>query len=104
MIVNRPFQPENVIPTAISLQERLESIRQGEIDRIRGRLGRLSPEQEIAIESLTHGIINRVLHPTITVLETGSAKNDFAYFVEIVRRMFNLGVDGDLIRRRVGQK
>ena len=42
--------------TAVSLQKHLESIRQGEIDRVRGRLGRLSPEQEIAIESLTRGI------------------------------------------------
>jgi len=74
MIAYRLVQPENVMPTAVSLQKHLESIRQGEIDRVRGRLGRLSPEQEIAIESLTRGIINKVLHPTIRVLETGLAK------------------------------
>ena len=128
MIAYRLVQPENVMPTAVSLQKHLESIRQGEIDRVRGRLGRLSPEQKIVIESLTHGIINGVLHPTITVLEIGSGKNDSAYFAEMVYRMFNLGekrkgegsdntkgksrleprqslaVDGDLIRRRAGQK
>src|SRR5258706_9763898 len=91
MINYRLDQPENVMPTAVSLQKRLESIRQGEIDRVRGRLGRLSPEQEIAIESLTHGIINKVLHPTIMILETGSANNDSAYFAEMVHRIFNLG-------------
>src|ERR1700687_5477348 len=128
MIANRLVEPENVIPTAVSLQKHLESIRQGEIDRVRGRLGRLSPEQEIAIESLTRSIINKVLHPTITVLETGSAKNDSAYFAEMVHRIFNLGekrkrggsdntkgisrlaprqsltVDGEFVGRHAGQK
>src|SRR5712671_2966985 len=128
MIAYRLVQPENVMPTAVALQKHLESIRQGETDRVRGRLGRLFPEQEIAIESLTRGIINKVLHPTITILETGSAKNDSAYFAEMVHRIFNLGdkrkregsdntkgvsrleplqsltVDGDFIGRCAGQE
>jgi glutamyl-tRNA reductase len=91
MIACRLDQPENVMPTAVSLQKRLESIRQCEMDRVRGRLGRLSPEQQIAIEALTRGIINKVLHPTIAVLENSSAKNDSAYFAEMVHRIFNLG-------------
>ena len=91
MIAYRLIQPEVMVPTIVSLQQRLETVRQGEIDRVRGRLGRLSPEQENAIESLTRGIINKILHPAMTVLKTASAENDSTLFVEIVHRIFNLG-------------
>jgi len=91
MITYRLIQPEDLVPTIVSLQERLETVRQGEIDRVRGRLGRLSPEQENAIESLTRGIINKILHPAMTVLKTACAENDSTLFVEIVHRIFNLG-------------
>jgi hypothetical protein len=85
------IQPEDMVPTIVSLQERLETVRQGEIDRVRRRLGRLSPEQENAIESLTRGMINKILHPAMAVLKTASAENDSSFFVEIVHRIFNLG-------------
>ncbi len=91
MIAYRLIQPEVMVPTIVSLQQRLETVRQGEIDRFRGRLGRLSPEQENAIELLTRGIINKILHPAMTVLKTASAENDSTLFVEIVHRIFNLG-------------
>ena len=80
-----------MVPTVVSLPERLETVRRSEIDRARGRLGRLSPEQENAIESLTCGIINKILHPAITALKTASAENDSNLFVEVVHRIFNLG-------------
>jgi glutamyl-tRNA reductase len=91
LIAYRLIQPKELVPTIASLQERLETVRQGEIDRVRRRLGRLSTEQENAIESLTRGIINKVLQPAMTVLKTASAENDSTFFVEIVRRIFNLG-------------
>jgi glutamyl-tRNA reductase len=93
MIAYRLIQPEDedMVPTIISLQQRFETVRQDEIDRVRGRMGRLSREQENAIESLTRGIINKILHPAITVLKTASADNDSTLFVEIVHRIFNLG-------------
>jgi len=90
MVACRPIQPEDMVSTIVSLQQRLETVRQGEIDRVRGRLGRLRPEQENAIESLSRGIINKILHPAMTVLKTAAA-NDSTLFVEIVHRIFNLG-------------
>ncbi len=52
----------DVVPTIVSLQDHLETIRQAEIDRVRGRMGALTPEQEMAVEALTRGIINKVMH------------------------------------------
>ena len=40
------LQTLEVVPTIVSLQDHLETIRQAEIDRVRGRLGALSPEAE----------------------------------------------------------
>src|SRR6202011_2772074 len=44
------LQTLDVVPTIVSLQDHLETIRQAEVDRVRGRLGPLSPEQEMAVE------------------------------------------------------
>src|SRR2546421_2729847 len=47
-------QSLHVVPAIISLQDYVETIRQAELDRVRGRLGQLSGEQEQALDALTH--------------------------------------------------
>jgi glutamyl-tRNA reductase len=80
----------DVVPTIVSLQDHLETIRQAEIDRVRGRLGKLSPEQEVAVEALTRGIINKVMHTPITTLKTAAQESEVTTIVDVVRRLFNL--------------
>ena len=80
----------DVVPTIVSLQDHLETIRQAEIDRVRGRMGQLTPEQEIAIEALTRGIINKVMHTPITTLKTAAKESEATTVVEVIRRLFNL--------------
>jgi glutamyl-tRNA reductase len=80
----------DVVPTIVSLQDHLETIRQAEIDRVRGRMGTLTPEQEIAIEALTRGIINKVMHTPITTLKTAAKESEATTVVDVVRRLFNL--------------
>jgi len=84
------LQAADVVPTIVSLQEHLETIRQAEIDRLRGRLGALNPEQEMAIEALTRGIINKIMHTPITTLKTAAREQESTTVVEVVRRIFNL--------------
>ena len=79
-----------VVPTIVSLQDHLETIRQAEIDRVRGRLGPLSPEQEMAVEALTRGIISKVMHTPITTLKTAAREAEATTVVDVVRRLFNL--------------
>jgi len=79
-----------VVPTILSLQEQCETIRQAEIDRIRGKLGRLTPEQEAAIEAMTRGIVNKLLHTPITTLKSSAAGPEAATIHDIIRRIFNL--------------
>jgi glutamyl-tRNA reductase len=80
----------HMVPTILSLQEYCETIRQAEIDRIRGRLGRITPEQEAAIEAMTRGIINKLLHTPITTLKSSAAEPEAATIQEMVRKLFNL--------------
>jgi glutamyl-tRNA reductase len=80
----------DVVPTIVSLQEHLETVRQAEIDRVRGRLGQLSPEQELAVEAMTRGIINKIMHTPITTLKTAAKEPESTTVIELVRRIFNL--------------
>jgi glutamyl-tRNA reductase len=79
-----------VVPTILSLQEYCETIRQAEIDRIRGKLGTITPEQEAAIEAMTRGIINKLLHTPITTLKSSTDHPEAATIHEMIRRLFNL--------------
>jgi len=84
------LQTLEVVPTIVSLQDHLETIRQAEIDRVRGRLGELSPDQELAVDALTKGIINKIMHTPITTLKSAARESEATTVIDLVRRLFNL--------------
>ena len=65
-------------------------MRRDAIQRMRGRLGNLSPDQENAIDSLSHAIIEKVLQAPMAMLKNASAGNQAVFVLETVRRIFNL--------------
>ena len=91
------LQTLDVVPTIVSLQDHLETIRQTEIERVRGRLGLLSPEQELAMEALTRGIVNKVMHTPIRTLKTAARDPDVTTVIDVVRQLFNLQDKKDTI-------
>jgi glutamyl-tRNA reductase len=84
------IQTLDVVPTIVSLQEHLETIRQAEIDRVRGRLGPMTPEQELAVEALTRGIVNKIMHTPISALKSAAREPEATTVIDLVRRLFNL--------------
>jgi glutamyl-tRNA reductase len=84
------IQTLDVVPTIVSLQDHLETIRQAEIDRVRGRLGQLSPDQEMAVEALSRGIVNKIMHTPISTLKTAARDPEATTVIDLVRRLFNL--------------
>jgi glutamyl-tRNA reductase len=84
------LQTLEVVPTIVSLQDHIETIRQAEIDRVRGRLGALSPEQELAIDVLTRGIVKKIMHTPISTLKTAARESEATTIIDLVRRLFNL--------------
>jgi len=85
-----PILHSEVSGTIISLRERFEAVRRGEIHRVRGRLGNLSPDQEDVVESLSRGIIEKVLQAPVAMLLNAAPVNQSAAIVETVRRIFDL--------------
>ena len=85
-----PFLDSGVSGTIVSLREHFEAVRRGEVHRVRGRLGNLSSDQEDVVESLSRGIIEKVLQAPVAMLLNAAAANQSAFIVETVRKLFNL--------------
>jgi glutamyl-tRNA reductase len=81
----------DVVPTIVALREKLEGIRQRELERSLGALGPLDPRQRAAVERLTRTIVNKVLHAPVSTLRRHETDRAEAVFVEAVRRLFRLG-------------
>ena len=90
MIGSSPVRDSEVLGTLVSLRERFEAVRRNEMQRIRGRLGILSSDQEDVLESLSLGIIEKVLQAPVTMLLNADAPNQSAFIIKTVRKIFNL--------------
>jgi glutamyl-tRNA reductase len=80
----------DLIPIVTSLKDRLETIRCSEITRSRRQIGKLSPEQEGAIESLIRGIVNNIIGDPISTLRKVACDADASAVIDIVIRLFDL--------------
>ena len=79
-----------VVPTIRALEERLDHIREGELERYRGSLASLSPEQRQAVEALTRGILNKILHGPVTELKSRAGEPGQGSLVQLIHKIFGL--------------
>ena len=65
-------------PLVASLRAKADGIRQSELDRFQSKLADLSPAQRDAVEALTIGIVNKLLHdPSVRLKEdAGSPRGE----------------------------
>jgi glutamyl-tRNA reductase len=80
-----------VIPTIVSLRERLEGIRAGEVRKALARLPDASPETRATVEALSSAIVNKILHAPITKLRESSRAGAGRSWTELVHELFGLG-------------
>jgi glutamyl-tRNA reductase len=85
------LKTRDVVPTIVGLQEQLERVRLAELNRMRGRLGSLTPEQEEAVEALTRAIINKIAHGPISELRRTAAQPEGAHMAGLIRKVFRFG-------------
>jgi glutamyl-tRNA reductase len=79
-----------VEPTIAALRARAEEIRAAEIDRLRSRLSDLDDRQVEALDSLTKGIINTLLHqPSVRLKEIADVRGDDTHATAL-RELFDL--------------
>jgi glutamyl-tRNA reductase len=79
-----------IIPTIVSLRERLEEIRAGEVRKTLARLPNASAETRAAIEALSTGIVNKILHAPITKLRETSRAGAHRSWLDLVHELFAL--------------
>ena len=86
----RHLASREVVPTIMALEDKLNCIREGEMERFQGRLSTLTPEQRETVEALTHGIVNKILHGPIIELKRGAGSPEHGALVQIIRRIFGV--------------
>jgi glutamyl-tRNA reductase len=91
------MQTLDAVPTIVALQERVEQIRQSEIERLRSKLGVLTSDQQSAIETLTRSIVNKILHKPISALKDVSGSDQLTTTAELLRSLF--GIENTAVRR-----
>lgn len=77
------------VPTIRDLRSRAEEIRQAEVERYAGRLG-LDAEQSEAVEKLTRGIVNKIMHAPISRLRDETDREIGLARLEEARSLFAL--------------
>jgi glutamyl-tRNA reductase len=87
----RRLASREVVPTIVALEAKLNRIREDEMERFRAPLSALAPEQRQAVEALTRGILNKVLHGPITELKSGAGGPEQSHLVQVIRRIFGVG-------------
>ncbi|MBI1845394.1 MAG: glutamyl-tRNA reductase [Candidatus Rokubacteria bacterium] len=80
-----------VVPTIVSLRERLETIRVAEVRKALARLPGAPPETREALEAVSTAIINKVLHAPITKLRESSRAGAGRSWTDVVSELFGLG-------------
>ena len=77
-------------PTIVALRNRAEEIKRTELEKILGRLGNLSPQERLVIEGLAAGIVNKLLHGTLTTLKAEADSHVGTLFIEAAKRFYSL--------------
>jgi glutamyl-tRNA reductase len=93
----RRIQNLDAVPTIVALQNRMEQIRQAELERLRAKLANLTPEQQAAIDNLTRSIVNKIVHPPIAALKSVSGSEQLLATAEFLRNLF--GIEDEATRR-----
>lgn len=89
--IMRRLASREVAPAIVAIEQRLQRIREEESERFRGRLASLTPEQREAVESMTQGMMNKVLHGPVTELKNLATHPERGALVQMVRKIFGAG-------------
>ena len=83
------------MPTIVALRDKLEALRQRELERTLAALGELDPKHRQAVERLSVALVNKILHVPVTTLRRHQADRAESFYIEAARRLFRLGSDAD---------
>jgi glutamyl-tRNA reductase len=82
---------QDAVPTILELQQRLESIRTGELEKCLRKMGPMTAEQRAAIEMFSSQLVNKILHYPILQLKDGAEEpQERAALRRTIRKIFGL--------------
>jgi len=87
------IQSLDQVPTITALRQRLEEIRQKELERsLGGALRNLSEEQREALEDMTTAMMNKILHAPLTHIKRNSGDEDDerTLYIAALKKLFDL--------------
>ncbi len=84
------LQQLEVVPTIVSLREKLEAIRRAELERALGRLPGAAEETRRVMEALSQAIVNKVLHGPMVKLKDSSRAGHARRWTEMISELFGL--------------
>ncbi|MBI5281006.1 MAG: glutamyl-tRNA reductase [Candidatus Solibacter usitatus] len=84
------MKAREVAPTIVSLQQHLDELGRLEMERVRGKLGHLTPQQEEALAAYTRGLLNKIAHGPLTEIRRAASQPEGDRILTLIRRMFRL--------------
>jgi glutamyl-tRNA reductase len=66
----------NAAPVIVAMQKQAEETRQAEMKRLQSRLEGLTAEQLAAVEAITRGLVNKLLHPPMQAIKQAARENN----------------------------
>jgi glutamyl-tRNA reductase len=86
------FHARDVVPTIVDLRQRVEQIREAELEWALQKLDGLSEQERSVILSFSRRLVNKILHqPTVRLKEHANGRDAYRY-AEAVRELF--GIEG----------
>ncbi|MEJ2155044.1 MAG: glutamyl-tRNA reductase [Desulfobacteraceae bacterium] len=80
----------NVVPTIKALRAKINGVAKSEIQRTLQQMEHLKPEDQKAIERMTHALVNKILHDPTHYLKSNGCQGDRANFLDVTRKLFKL--------------
>ncbi len=84
---HRRIRTVDITPVLLHVQAKTEEMRQTELHRARRLMQSLTPEQQVAVDSLTRGLMNKFLHLPLQALKTAAREGD-ASSLEAIGNVF----------------
>jgi glutamyl-tRNA reductase len=79
-----------LVPTIRALRTRAEQVRQQELAKVSTRLAGLDERQRAAVEAVTRGLVNKLLHDPMVRGKTLAARPDGDLYVAALRELYGL--------------
>ncbi|MBW2038439.1 MAG: glutamyl-tRNA reductase [Deltaproteobacteria bacterium] len=84
------YQSLDVVPTIVSLKEKIEEIRRRELGKTLSSFPQISEKERKALEALTAAIVKKILHDPITLLKKTGQDSEGELYVDVVKKLFKL--------------